>query len=124
MILQSKRILIVEDENLVAMEIAHEVTALGAKVVAMAGSVDSALKVIETKELDGAILDIKLGDEMSFRVADALAARHIPFVFLSGYPAASMTALVVEARHENIKCFQKPWGPNGIRKALEAIIHA
>ena len=61
----------------------------GAEVVGLAGSVRDALDLVEAKgdRLDGAVLDINLRGERVYPVADALAARGVPFVFLTGYDA-------------------------------------
>jgi len=54
--------------------------------------------------LDGVTLDLKLAGEMTFRVADVLAARNVPFVFLTGYGAAD-----VPARHANVTRVENLW---------------
>jgi hypothetical protein len=58
MALRGKRVLIVEDEYLIAISLASEVAALGGKVVEMVQSFDAALDIIATADLDGAIADI------------------------------------------------------------------
>lgn len=81
------RMLIVEDEALIAMLIEDFLTDLGFEVVRVAGTVAQGLAVAtEIRRLiDGAILDVNLGNEKVFPVADALADRGIPFVFATGY---------------------------------------
>lgn len=113
--LASKRILIVEDEHLVALDIAHEVAARGAHVIGLVGTLTAALDAIATTDLDGAILDINLMGEMAFPAADALSDRHIPFVFATGY---SITE--IPARHVNVSRVGKPAAPGVICRALEA----
>ena len=74
-----KRILIVEGEPILAQDLANQMTAEGAQVIGPVGTVEAALNVIvSTNNLDGAILDIKLIEKMSFKVADVLAARRVP----------------------------------------------
>jgi DNA-binding response OmpR family regulator len=82
--LTGKRVLIVEDDGFIAMNIADELRADGAEVVGPVHNVDAALKLITTTSLDGAVLDVKLMGQPVFRVADELADRHIPFVFQTG----------------------------------------
>jgi CheY-like chemotaxis protein len=80
-----QRILIVEDEPLIAMMLEDFLDALGMEHVATCDSVASALAAIEVEHPDAVILDINLsGGEKSWAVADTLAARDIPFVLSSG----------------------------------------
>ena len=64
-------------------------TEAGAEVVALAPSVAAALKAMEQHTIDIACLDINLGSETSFPLADELALRGIPFVFVTAYDATS-----------------------------------
>src|SRR2546422_6184923 len=104
--LARKRVLIIEDENIVAMNIADEVAARGAVVIGPVGTVDGALKAIKNADVDGAILDINLRGKPAFAVADALANRNIPFVFATGYRAVD-----VPARYSDVARFEKPMPP-------------
>jgi CheY-like chemotaxis protein len=90
--LAGRRILIVEDEYLIAMDLALGLEEFGAEVVGPAGSVAEALELVESDgdKLDGAVLDVNLRDERVYPVADALAARGVRFVFASGYDAGVM----------------------------------
>jgi ActR/RegA family two-component response regulator len=117
--LAGKRVLIVEDEHLFAEYLADAMTAEGAEVIEPVGSVNAALDIIANTRLDGVTLDLKLADEMTFQVADALAARNIPFVFLTGYGAGD-----VPARHANVRRVEKPVTPGVVCRALEAAIAA
>jgi CheY-like chemotaxis protein len=118
--LVDKRILIAEDEYIVALNIANEVTARGAVVIGPVGTVDGALEAIKNADVDGAILDINLRGRESFPVADALADRHVPFVFATGYEIARD----IPARHANAARLEKPTPPGGICCALEAAMSA
>jgi CheY-like chemotaxis protein len=90
--LRGRRLLVVEDEYLIAASLARELEGRGAAVVGPAGSVRDALALVEAEgdRLDGAVLDINLRDERVYPVADALAARGVPFVFLTGYDARAI----------------------------------
>jgi len=80
-----QRILIVEDEPLIAMMLEDFLEALGKAHVATCDTVDSALAAIEAERPEAAILDINLcGGEKAWPVADALAAKQIPFILSSG----------------------------------------
>jgi CheY-like chemotaxis protein len=95
------RILIVEDEFLIALDIAGVLEQAGLAVVGPAGTVVDALQAIEREVVHGALLDAHLAGEPVGRVADALKARSIPFAFVSGYgreqlPPAHRAALLVK----------------------------
>jgi PAS domain S-box-containing protein len=83
--LRDQRVLIVEDEALVAMELARVVTEAGALVVGPAGNIEEALELVATTPIDRAILDVNLGGRRITPVAKALSERAIPFVYLTGY---------------------------------------
>jgi ActR/RegA family two-component response regulator len=114
--LAGKRVLIVEDDNILAMNLVEELAAAGAKAIGPSGTVDGALKAIKNADVDGAIVDINLGGNAAFPVADALADRHIPFVFATGY----LVAGYIPARHVNVPRLEKPTPPGAICSALEA----
>jgi CheY-like chemotaxis protein len=95
------RILVVEDEFLIALDIAGVLEQAGLAVIGPAGNVGDALQAIEREEVHGALLDAHLAGEPVSRVADALQARGIPFAFVSGYgrdqlPAAHRGAPLVK----------------------------
>jgi CheY-like chemotaxis protein len=79
------RILIVEDEPLVAIDIASVLENFGYQIVGPAGTAAAALSLLASEGCDAAILDIRLGQETSQDVALELAQGGIPFVILSGY---------------------------------------
>lgn len=80
----SARVLIVEDEALLAIDLASNLTDAGFFVVGPATSVAKALRLIEKTGCDVAVLDVNLRDETSEPVARELRARSTPFLFLSG----------------------------------------
>jgi PAS domain S-box-containing protein len=79
------RVLVVEDEPLVAMEIAQVLDAAGFDVAGPVGSTSAALELLKRKGCDAAVLDINLGGETSEAVAVVLLESGMPFVTLSGY---------------------------------------
>jgi DNA-binding response OmpR family regulator len=79
-----RRILILEDEVLLAMDLADELESAGFEVIGPATSVSAALRLLETTPVDAAVLDINLGSENSEPVAIALSGAGTPFVVLSG----------------------------------------
>lgn len=78
-------ILVVEDEPLVALAVEDLLTNLGIRVVGPAPTLSKALGLVEQGGFDGALLDVSLRGERVDAVADALAARSIPFVFTTGH---------------------------------------
>lgn len=79
------RVLIVEDEFMIAMAVEAVVTDAGGVVVDMAATLEQALHLARSAELDAALLDINLNGKASFEVAETLAARGIPYAFVTGY---------------------------------------
>ncbi|MDB5393952.1 MAG: response regulator receiver protein [Rhodospirillales bacterium] len=90
-VLDARRILVVEDDYTIASNLAKSLENLGAVVVGPAGSVANAMLLIEGgAKLDAAVLDIHLGAEKVYPVAEALLTRGVPFVFTTGYSHASI----------------------------------
>lgn len=84
-LLTGRRVLAVEDEMLVLMNIETALGDFGCSAICSAGSVAEALELIAEQSFDAAILDVNLGGEKSYPVADALASLGVPFVFSTGY---------------------------------------
>jgi CheY-like chemotaxis protein len=80
-----RRVLLVEDEMLVVWLLEDMLADLCCTVVGPASSVNQALAMIDVEAIDVAVLDVNLNGQMSYPVADALAARGVPFVFSTGY---------------------------------------
>lgn len=81
----SASILIIEDEWLIAEDYASTLSEAGYRIVGPFPSVEAGIAAVEAEQVDAALLDVQLQDEMSFPVADRLQKRNIPFAFLSGY---------------------------------------
>jgi DNA-binding response OmpR family regulator len=79
------RILVVEDEMLIAMVIEDAVHDSGGQVVGPAATLEKALKLVEEEEFDAAILDVTIRGGKVYPVAERLLKRGVPFVFASGY---------------------------------------
>ena len=88
--LAGKRILVVEDEVIVAMLIEDILSDQGATIVGPAARVAKALELLDDGPLDGAVLDVNLAGEMTTPVAEELRRRGIPFAFATGYGAAGL----------------------------------
>lgn len=84
-LLAGRRILVVEDEMLVLMSIETMLEDLGCTAISAAATVAEALALLGAQPFDAAMLDVNLGGEKSYPVADALAGRGVPFAFSTGY---------------------------------------
>lgn len=117
--LAGKRILVVEDDYYTVTELASRLEAMAAVVAGAAPGVDEALELIaSTPDLDGVILDINLGGEMSFPVADELERLGLPFVFATAYNPE-----VVPARHADKIVLRKPFDEEGLAVGLSNAAH-
>ncbi|MGJ3265379.1 MAG: response regulator [Salinarimonas sp.] len=105
------RILVVEDEFIVALAAEDMLGDLGAEVVGPAATVGDGL-VLAAEPLDAALLDINMHGERSFAVARALRARGIPFVFATGYADAGCAELA------DAPILRKPYGSDALAAAL------
>jgi len=112
-----KRILIVEDEMLVAMLIEDTIADLGHEVVGPAMRLEAALETAAKDDFDFAILDINLAGKTSFPVADCLAERGIPFMFASGYGKAGL-----DERHRDAPIVQKPFAATQLEEMIKRLL--
>ena len=108
------RLLLVEDNLLIAMDAEDQCRRLGVPDVEVASSVQAALQIIARQAPDLALLDMNLGRENSFPVADALIARGIPFIFATGYGEAG----AFPERFRRALVIKKPYSQADIRNAL------
>ena len=116
--LQGRTILAVEDEMLAAMMLNDILHDAGANVIS-AGHLAQATLLAREREIDAAVLDVNLHGLRSYPVADALGARGIPFVFVSGYREEHLREL-----YPGCTFIAKPYGDNELIAALAAIISA
>jgi DNA-binding response OmpR family regulator len=110
------RILVVEDEALIAMMLEDLLRQSGAIVLGPARTAAEAVALVQQNSLDCAILDYKLADGSSLRVADALLKLDVPFVFASGCQPS-----VVDARYPNVPFLQKAFDRTELLAAISAL---
>lgn len=108
------RVLIIEDEPVVAMCLEDMLDALGCETAGTAGRLAEGLALAQSLALDAAILDINLGGERSTPIAQVLHGRGVPFVFASGYGAAPES-------FETRPLIQKPYREQDVDDALRAL---
>lgn len=107
------RVLLVEDESLLAMDIELLLQDFGCRMVGWASTLDDALRLAETEEFDLAVLDVSVARKMVFPVAEILARRDIPFLFTTGYGRESVRE---DLRDRPI--LRKPYSPEQLRAAM------
>ena len=79
------QILLVEDEMMVLIAIENMLAQLGYSSISVAATVEAGLMLVAANDFDVALLDVNLGGSSSYPIADALAARAVPFLFSTGY---------------------------------------
>ena len=110
------RILIVEDEMLVAMNIEDMLLELGHEVAGIASRLEPALALARDGAFDVAMLDVNLAGERSFAVADLLIERGIPFLFATGYGLGG-----IDEKYRDRVVLQKPFRAADLGVAVEAL---
>lgn len=114
--LPHRRILVVEDNYLVAQEIAEALERQGARVVGPVSTVTDALRLArETDGLDAAVLDVNLRDKMIWPVADLLKERGVKLVFATAYAAAR-----IKERYHGADVIEKPTPARAIVRLLSS----
>jgi DNA-binding response OmpR family regulator len=111
------RVLIVEDEAMIAMLIEDMILDFGSEVVGPAAKIAEALALARDAELDAAVLDVKVGDTVVFPVADVLAERGIPFIFATGYGSSGLPARFIGS-----PTLPKPFSYDVLAEALRAAL--
>jgi CheY-like chemotaxis protein len=112
--LAERRLLVVEDNYTIAAAIGRALKAQGAEIIGPAGTVSDALALVASGErIDGAILDVNLRGKMVYPVADALRAKNVPMVFMTGYDGGA-----IESRYGDVPCMQKPVSVERLMRVL------
>ena len=116
--LRNRRILVVEDEFIIAADLQQRLESAGAVVIGPAASIEGALALVASEAtLDAAVIDVNLGGKMAYAVADALVARRLPFVFTSGYGEA-----LLRDRYPNAVNCDKPYEFRALAMALAGVM--
>lgn len=115
--LSRQRVLVVEDEKLVAMLVEDTLHDAGATVIGPANTIDEAMRLIEDGEVTAAVLDLRLGEEWVTPVADRLAQMGVPFVIATSYEADPEAS-----RHAGAPVLCKPFDLDRLTTALVAIL--
>jgi DNA-binding response OmpR family regulator len=111
--LSGTTVLVIEDEFYLAMDIKQDIERAGGIVLGPVPDTATTLAMISRDAPDCAIVDINLGEGASFEVAEELKRRNIPFLFLTGYDAASIPPQMAD-----VERFEKPATPGPIIAAI------
>ncbi|WP_119270599.1 response regulator [Taklimakanibacter deserti] len=114
-LLKNKRVLIVEDQYLIAADLSRTLTRLGGVVVGPVASSEAAREQLAKSDIDLAFLDINLDEQMVFPLADELERRGIPFVFATGHEAT-----ILPDRFKSRLRLTKPFT---VEAVIEAVRH-
>jgi two-component sensor histidine kinase/DNA-binding response OmpR family regulator len=106
----ARRVMIVEDEALIGLMMKDALTGLGLAVMGPFSTLGDALRAARTDDVDFAILDVNLGGEWVYPVADLLASRGVPFVFVTGYGTDGL-----DDRFAQTPVFEKPIEPQVLK---------
>jgi CheY-like chemotaxis protein len=109
----SLRVLVAEDEALVAMLVEDMLGDIGCTVIGPAANLDEALELARDSEIDVALLDVNLAGRPVFPVADLLRGRGIPYIFASGYGESG-----VNDDHRGAPVLQKPFRESDLARIL------
>lgn len=116
--LKGKRILVVEDEALIAVMVEDMLSEMGSIVVGPAATIEQALALARAEEIDGAVLDVNVRGERIDPVADALAERGVPMLFATGYGEVRL------ASGEATTVIDKPYTQEKLARGLAAAMGA
>ena len=112
------RILVVEDEALIAMDLQALLEDAGYRVLGPANSSSAAMKLIDADEPDVALLDVNLGRSDAFGVASILIERNTKVIFLTGH-----TAHKLPPAHRHLPLVSKPYLPQVLLQAVERALN-
>jgi len=115
--LAGRRVLIVEDEAMISALIEMIVGEAGCAIVGPVATLEEALQIIEHERLDAALLDVRVNGRDVYAVADALSARGIPMIFISGYARPQLPP-----RYRDLPYIAKPFTPDTILMRLDEVI--
>ena len=111
-----RRILIVEDELVIALMMEEIVREMGCAVSGIAGTLGMARLQLAKRDLDAVLLDVNLDGEYNPETADLLLEMGVPFAFVTGYD------YVVDPRHDNVPLLQKPFSSIQLRVLVEQLV--
>ncbi len=115
--LAGKRVLIVEDEYFIAADIGRALAGCEAVVLGPAGDIDKAMALLDAGPVDAAVLDVNLDGRRSFPIADRLAARSVPYLFVTGYDGWALPE-----NHRGAPRLSKPFAMHAVLAEIDRLI--
>lgn len=113
------RVMIIEDEGIVAMLLEDMLSGLGHQVVASASNIEGATKLVADAQIDLAILDVNLNGHHTYSIAETLTSRGIPFIFATGYGNAGL-----KPEWRTAKVLQKPFTERDLAQLIDQTVAA
>ena len=111
--LSNRRVLVVEDEMMIAMLIEDMLEEFGCTLVGPATTVPRALDLIAKENVEIAVLDLNLDGQDTYAIADALRQKNVPFIFATGYGSTGL-----RQEYGNRPVLQKPFQSQALESAL------
>lgn len=115
--IQGHRILVVEDEYFIADDLSRALQRRGAQVIGPVPDLATGLELAQREQLDGAVLDVNLGGDMSYPIADALEARGVPYLFTTGYDDWALSS-----DYRSVCRIEKPFDINVVLTTLDELV--
>ena len=112
-----RRILVLEDELLISLLLKDWLSELGCETLGPVASLSGAVELVETERPDAAILDLMIGKEWSYPVAEALRGRAVPFAFATGHGAGD-----IQPAYADVPVLAKPFEFSAVRRMLAVLI--
>jgi CheY-like chemotaxis protein len=114
---RARRVLLVEDEAMVAMLLENMLEELGYEVAAITGKASEAAILAREAPIDLAVLDVNLNGEFTYEIAALLRARGIPFLFATGYGNAGLAR-----EWRDVPTLQKPFQLRELRERIDEVV--
>jgi CheY-like chemotaxis protein len=111
------RLLLIEDEALILLNVKSMLAELGWEVAGTAAKIEPALKLAETGAFEAALIDINLDGTMTYPVADILRKRDIPFAFTTGYGRTA-----VDDAYAQVPILHKPFSHDQLKAIVRRLL--
>lgn len=112
-----RRVLVVEDEPLIAIMLDEALSDFGYTVVGPVENLKAAIQLAASERIDTAVVDVNIDGQIADAVADKLLDRGIPFLFVSGY------ARQLGLRYANVPLLRKPFSFDDLHRAVDELLN-